>query len=66
MIPSLAVIIESYVGFRMIEVLLRSNSRYTNQSCAVVAKILAVLVLIVSSIACLGILFSGTNIPVGR
>lgn len=63
MIPGLALIIETYVGFRMIEVLLMPNSRHINQSCAVAAKVLAVLALIVSSVVCLNILFSGVSTP---
>jgi hypothetical protein len=63
MIPDLAVIIESYIGFRMIEVLLMPSSRYTNQGCAIAAKVLAVLALIISSAVCLDILFSGTTVP---
>ena len=66
MIPDLAVIVESYIGFRMIEVLLMPNSRYTNQGCAVAAKVLSVLVLIVTSAVCLDILSSGTSIPAIR
>jgi len=63
MIPDLAVIIELYIAFRMIEVLLMPSSRYTNQGCAVGAKIFAVLVLIISSGVCLDILFTGANTP---
>lgn len=63
MIPGLSVIIESYIGFRMVEVLLMPNSRYTSQGGAVAAKILAVLVLVVSGLACLDILLSGVSLP---
>lgn len=63
MIPDLAVIIECYIAFRMIEILLMPSSRYTNQSCAAVAKVLAIVALAVSGFVCFDILMSATNVP---
>jgi hypothetical protein len=62
-IPSLSLMIGAYIGFRMIEVLLMPDSHYASHGGAVAAKILAVLVFIVSGLACLNILLSGASFP---
>ncbi len=63
MIPNIALMIGSYVGFRMIEVLLMPNSHYGGDKRAVAAKILAVLAFLVSSFACLDTLMTGSSVP---
>jgi hypothetical protein len=62
MIPNLALMVGAYIGFRMIEVLLLSTSRYQNFGSRVVACILACITLLVSGIALLDIMLSGSNI----
>jgi hypothetical protein len=59
----LTLMVGAYIGFRMIEVLLMSNSRYDTPKKAQVAKILATLVLVASGIACLSMLRA--ILPVG-
>jgi hypothetical protein len=63
MIPSLALMIGAYIGFRMIEVVLMTDSRYASRTDSLVVKVLAGVVFVVSGLACLNILLSGASFP---
>ena len=63
MIPNLAVMISSYIGFRMIEVWLFPTSRYSSRGAHIAACILAAIAFLVSGFALLDIISSGSNLP---
>jgi dolichyl-phosphate-mannose--protein O-mannosyl transferase len=63
MIPNIALMIGAYIGFRMLEVIARSNSTYINKGSAIAVKVLAFLTFLVSGVACVSTLWSGTNVP---
>lgn len=61
MIPNLALIISAYVNFRMIEIFLLPTSHYSGRGAHVAARVLAVIVILVTSVCALDILMSGTQ-----
>ena len=62
MIPTLAVMISAYVGFRMIEVFLFPTSRYRSDGARVAAYVFAGLALIVIVFSAVDILMSGSGV----
>jgi hypothetical protein len=63
MIPGIAIMLSAYIGFRMIEVFLLAPGRYADRGSRVIACVLAVIAFLVSGIATVDILMSGTQIP---
>jgi hypothetical protein len=63
MIPSLAIMISAYIGFRMIEVFLFAPSRYSSPGARICACVLAVIAFVVSGISAFSIFMSGSNVP---
>lgn len=61
MIPNIAVILSSYIGFRMIEIFLFPTSRYSSTGTAIAARVFAVIALLVTIFCCLDILFTGST-----
>lgn len=61
MIPGIALMLGSYIGFRMLEVLLKPVAPFGGMWQAIVVKCLAGIALVVSSAACFDILMSGAK-----
>lgn len=63
LIPNMALMIGTYIGFRMLETLAKPNSGYGNVGAAIAVKVLAVLAFLVSGFACVSTLLGGASIP---